>query len=188
MELLRSVGLLDTKGEQLAVDWWPEAIEQVLGARVLHNLADSIAARGSSPEEAARLATALRSLGLLTPTEPYDRTAPTRLDALCVLLHRRLQYAPGERDLCIMVHRVVAKRPDGTRELHSSTLLLHGDSCYSAMARTVGLPVAVSARLLLEGRLAKVGLLVPTDREIYEPVLEECAREGIQFRETRSTL
>ena len=54
------------------------------------------------------------------------------------------------------------------------------------MARTVSLPAAVAARLILDGRIALTGVCVPVDPEIYEPVLSALEPMGIVFRETRT--
>jgi hypothetical protein len=51
------------------------------------------------------------------------------------------------------------------------------------MNRTVGLPAAVGARLVLEGKISSRGVLVPVTPEIYEPALVELERLGITFSE-----
>ncbi|OQA94039.1 MAG: Saccharopine dehydrogenase [Chloroflexi bacterium ADurb.Bin222] len=51
------------------------------------------------------------------------------------------------------------------------------------MARTVGLPAAIAARLLLEGTLQRSGVLIPILPEVFEPVLTELERHGIRFEE-----
>jgi hypothetical protein len=51
------------------------------------------------------------------------------------------------------------------------------------MARTVGLPAAVAARLILAGGLDLTGCWIPTDPRIYRPVLAELEREGLRFAE-----
>jgi len=61
-----------------------------------------------------------------------------------------------------------------------------GPSGDSAMARTVSLPAAVAARLILDGRIASTGVRIPVDPEIYEPVLDALEPMGIAFRETRT--
>ena len=51
------------------------------------------------------------------------------------------------------------------------------------MARTVGMPAAIAVRLLMEDRIALRGSHLPTHPEIYRPVLDELAREGLAFAE-----
>ena len=54
------------------------------------------------------------------------------------------------------------------------------------MARTVSLPAAAAARLILDGRIGLTGVRIPVDPEIYEPVLSALGPMGIAFRETRT--
>jgi hypothetical protein len=51
------------------------------------------------------------------------------------------------------------------------------------MAKTVGLPLAIAAKLILKGELTLTGLHIPTAKEIYEPVLKELEDYGIRFTE-----
>jgi hypothetical protein len=57
------------------------------------------------------------------------------------------------------------------------------DAINTAMSKTVGLPLAVSALLILQGKMAPKGVLIPTDKSIYEPVLEALESHGITFNE-----
>ena len=58
----------------------------------------------------------------------------------------------------------------------------------SSMARTVGLPAAAGARLVLEGRIGSRGVLVPVIPEIYGPILAELRAQGIVFHEERTSV
>ena len=75
--------------------------------------------------------------------------------------------------------------PDGGRtERITSTLVDFGirdGDC--AMARTVSLPAAIAARLILEGKITQRGVLRPVHPEIYDPVLDELATLGIECKE-----
>jgi len=51
------------------------------------------------------------------------------------------------------------------------------------MARTVGTPAAVGARMILEGEIDLTGVHIPVLPEIYEPVLDELERLGTAFEE-----
>jgi len=58
----------------------------------------------------------------------------------------------------------------------------------SAMAKTVGLPCVIAAHLYLDGKLNLSGVHIPTTRDIYQPVLEKLAAEGIVFKSSISRL
>jgi saccharopine dehydrogenase-like NADP-dependent oxidoreductase len=65
-----------------------------------------------------------------------------------------------------------------------SSLVLDGENqLYTAMAKTVGLPIVFATEMLLKGELKTHGVRMPLDREIYEPVLQKLEAEGIRFQE-----
>jgi saccharopine dehydrogenase-like NADP-dependent oxidoreductase len=89
-----------------------------------------------------------------------------------------------------MEHRYDAfYQDDGRRVRHTSTMIDYGvDGGETSIARTTGLPPAIAARLLLEGRLPLTGVHAPVHPEVYEPSLAELARLGISFREKEEPL
>lgn len=136
-----------------------------------------------------RFTAALQRIGLLSAGEPFTVTS-TKLDSLCSFLQGRLAYGPGERDMVFMHHEFIVSSPDG-REMLTSTLCQFGqigDGHDSAMSVTVGLPVAVAARAVLEGKIKDRGVLVPTSRQVYGPIMGELGELGIRFAETRLLL
>ncbi len=107
------------------------------------------------------------------------------LDALAHLMIQKLAYAPGERDLLVMFHDFRVSYPDGKRQRITSSLIDYGiKNGESSMARTVSLPAAIGADLILKGKLATRGVLRPVIPEIYQPVLKTLATLNIAFTET----
>ena len=105
-------------------------------------------------------------------------------EALVQLLRSRLQLAAGGRDLVILLHRLVYERPDGSRRAVVSTLREWGEpDGETAMARTVGLPMALAVERILEGQLDLVGARIPTEPAIYDPILDGLEAEGIRLDE-----
>ena len=136
-----------------------------------------------------RAAPLLRWLGL-HEDRPVPKHAATPLQALAVLLQEKLQFEAGERDMIVLRHQFEAAYPEGDEERIVSTLIdygiPHGDS---AMARTVGLPVAVAAELVLDRLLGThAGLQIPITSDIYRPVLDRLKALDISFHETRTRL
>ena len=122
-------------------------------------------------------------LGLLEE-RPIPAGVNTALDALAALMIEKLKYEEGERDMIVLRHEFLASRPDGTSEKIVSTLIDYGiPGGDSSMSRTVGLPAAIGARLIAEGKIRKTGVQTPLDPTIYEPILEELSRHGVVFRE-----
>jgi saccharopine dehydrogenase-like NADP-dependent oxidoreductase len=121
-------------------------------------------------------------LGLFdkAPLPPDARTAA---DVLQYLLETRLAMRRGDKDMIVMQHEI-GYLQGGKRLRRTSTLVVKGeDALHTAMARTVGLPLGIAAKLLLEGKIAMRGVQIPVAPELYEPVLRELEAEGIRFEE-----
>lgn len=127
----------------------------------------------------------LKWLGLFSE-EPIGGSPRTAVQALARLLTEKLDLPPGGRDVVILLHQLEVAYPDGRTERICATLLEHGEpDGVSAMARTVGLPTGIAARLLLDDGLGITGCHLPTEPAIYRPVLAELEREGVGFQEVR---
>ncbi len=119
--------------------------------------------------------------------EPLGMENGSPLDVLERLMLGRLRYRPGERDMILLRHVLEVRTRTGGLERVVSTLVDYGQpDGDSSMSRTVGLPAAAAAGLLLDGKLRSRGVLVPVQPEIYGPILADLARRGIAFREERS--
>ena len=68
-------------------------------------------------------------------------------------------------------------------ELHSSMVSIGEDQTYTAMSNTVGLPLAIAVKMVLNGKIDLSGVLMPIVPEIYSPILEELRSFGIEFHE-----
>ena len=86
-------------------------------------------------------------------------------------------------------HEFIGKYPDGRQEKILSTMvdtgIPNGDT---SMARTVGLPAAIAARLIVEGKIDVKGVCIPVLPEIYTPVLAELEALNIKFIERKIIL
>lgn len=112
----------------------------------------------------------------------FQRTNGSPADLLLEMLERKWQLSPGDRDLIVM-HHSLDYELQGQIKTETSTLLLEGENeTYTAMAKTVGLPLAISVRLFLEGKIQLTGVLIPTDKALYEPIMEELKAYGVQFK------
>jgi saccharopine dehydrogenase-like NADP-dependent oxidoreductase len=59
------------------------------------------------------------------------------------------------------------------------------DQTYTAMAKTVGLPVAMATLLILNGKITTPGVQLPIKKEVYEPILKELEEYGVIFNEQK---
>jgi saccharopine dehydrogenase-like NADP-dependent oxidoreductase len=130
----------------------------------------------------------LEWLGLLSDRKLSIGTASV-FEMLSHTLKNRLVYNEGEMDLLVMHHEFEAIYPGLPRQRIQTTLIDRGDpGGDSSMSRTVGYPVGIATSLIAEGRISRTGVLRPVSAEIYTPVLAECERLGIHFKERRSEL
>lgn len=99
------------------------------------------------------------------------------------LLEDKWGLAVNDKDMIVMQHQFTYEIDGEKRVLHSSLVHLGEDQVQTAMATTVGLPMAIAAKLILKGEIHKVGVQIPVLKDIYEPILGELEQFGIQFIE-----
>ncbi len=127
-------------------------------------------------------------LGLFAAS-PLPLAKGSALDNLSALMVEKLKYEAGERDMIVLQHEFLVTAASGRNERIVSTLVDYGvPGGDSSMSRTVGLPAAIGARLVLEGKIAVTGVQVPVRPEIYEPILRELEAHGVRFTEARQVL
>jgi saccharopine dehydrogenase (NADP+, L-glutamate forming) len=188
------LGLLDLQARSDFNGTWRQLIAELVnvsgpGAQVAKGVQDKLAAAGISSELQHRTLEACQWLGLLSDRQLQWRG--TVMDTFCALLQEKLAFRPGERDMVLLHHRFVVEHADKSRERILSTLLSFGDSApggYSGMARTVGFPAAVAAQYMMEGIITRKGVIDPTPRDVYVPVLRELKNYQIDCVETVSKI
>jgi saccharopine dehydrogenase-like NADP-dependent oxidoreductase len=132
----------------------------------------------------------LRFLGLFDQ-EPCGCPGNTVADMVAHLLEERLAPQPGSHDMVILVHQMDVQYPGPPTacERLTYTMVDTGDAIgMSAMAKTVGLPTALAAEMMLRGDLHLSGCLLPTHEAIYKPVLKKLKDEGLHFTMSRKRL
>ncbi|MBK9480048.1 MAG: saccharopine dehydrogenase NADP-binding domain-containing protein [Bacteroidetes bacterium] len=127
----------------------------------------------------AAVAQKLNWLGLFDNTRiTLEKGSPAQL--LQHLLESKWELKPNDKDMIVMQHQFVTSK---NKHL-SSTLVVKGDdNVHTAMAKTVGLPMAIATRKILLGDIKLTGVQIPVMKEIYSPVLMELEELGIQFIE-----
>lgn len=104
--------------------------------------------------------------------------------SFCEVLKSKCRYEDDERDMCLMHTSIQAVFGDEVLEEHKSSLQVFGDSNHSAMSKTVGYTAAAATEVLLDDKtIAPGGLLLPTSKELYIPILDALATEGVRFKE-----
>lgn len=106
-------------------------------------------------------------------------------DILQFAVEKKLSLRPYDKDMIVMLHEIEYKAGDKKSLVRSSLVVKGENSLRTAMAKTVGLPLGIAAKLILKGKIKMTGLHIPTSKEIYEPVLAELAALGIRFHEKK---
>lgn len=116
-------------------------------------------------------------------SEHVGRSGLSPAGLLQHLLEQRWVLGPDDKDLVVMWHRFQYMLGGKAHEVHASLAVVGQDSTYTAMARTVGLPIAMACKLVLNGKVNDRGVLLPLKPAIYAPVLDELEQMGIVFDE-----
>ncbi len=163
---------------------WAELTEMFLpmqasGATIEERTANYL---GLSPTGA--IMSNLRWLGLFS-TEKIGVDVETSTEAMTHLINTKLKLTPEARDMVVLVHRMRVEYPGSDiKELHTASMIHNGErGGYTAMSKTVGLPAAIVAKLLMRHELPLTGCHIPTHPAIYQPVLRELKEHGIAFNE-----
>lgn len=141
-------------------------------------------------KEALAAVSGMEKLGMLSDEEMVTITPTSTIcSCLSLLLQKKLAYKEGEADLVIMNHELIVEYPQGEKERINSYLCLYGErGGYTATEKTVGLPVAIAAQLILDGKLNVTGVHGPNIKDIYDPVLEGLEKENIKMIEEREKI
>ncbi len=124
----------------------------------------------------------LKWLGLFE-RQPIELERATPAQVLQKLLEEKWPMAADDRDMIAMLHKFEYEL-DGKRwQAQSSMVTLGTSQVETAMAKTVGLPTAIGAKLILDGTITRRGVIIPTAPDVYEPVLAELKQHGIAFEE-----
>lgn len=99
------------------------------------------------------------------------------------LLEQKWVLSPQDKDLVVMMHEITYTLEHETYYVQSSMVLTGHNSVETAMATTVGLPLAMGVCAYLKGEYHLTGLHIPIDPTIYTPILNSLAEEGIVFKE-----
>lgn len=100
------------------------------------------------------------------------------------LLEEKWKLQPHDKDMIVMQHLFEYTGKDNKAHKLTSSLVVKGeDQVYTAMAKTVGLPLAITSKMIMQGKIKARGVVIPTTKEIYEPLLAELETFGIVFEE-----
>ena len=159
-------------------EWLEKRIASATGAINF----DDFLAKNVNMDEKAKVKAMFGWLGLFDETK-IPPHAKSSADVLQFAMESKLSLLPHDKDMIVMLHEFEYE-VDGKRAAIRSSLVVKGEnSVNTAMAKTVGLPLGIAAKLILNGTIRSRGLLIPVAKEIYEPVLNELGKFDIKFNE-----
>ncbi len=101
------------------------------------------------------------------------------------ILMDKWKLAEDEKDMIVMYHKFGYELNGEKKQIESNMVVIGDDQTYTAMAKTVGLPVAIAALKILNGEIKTPGVQLPITKEVYEPILKELQSYGINFKEKK---
>ncbi|NWU40612.1 AASS protein, partial [Hylia prasina] len=123
---------------------------------------------------------AVEWLGLLG--DELVPAADSIVGALAKHMEMKLPFGTGERDMIVMRSEIGLRHPSGHLEDKFIDLVVYGDNKgYSAMAKTVGYPAAIAAKMVLDGEITAKGMVIPLTKNVYGPILQRVQAEGIMY-------
>lgn len=127
-------------------------------------------------------------LGIFDDSEPFGIANASPAQLLESLLVKKWVLGPEDKDMLVMHHEFVSEL-NGEKEMIVSSMVNIGENqVYTAMSNTVGLPVAICGKMILNGDLTLKGVQIPVMKEVYGPILEELEEFGIKFVETSTVV
>jgi saccharopine dehydrogenase-like NADP-dependent oxidoreductase len=99
------------------------------------------------------------------------------------ILEEKWTLEPHDKDMIVMWHKFGFELNGKKRDIEASMVFIGEDQTYTAMSETVGLPIGICSKMILNGTIALKGVRIPIEKEIYEPVLAELEKYGVVFTE-----
>jgi saccharopine dehydrogenase-like NADP-dependent oxidoreductase len=122
-------------------------------------------------------------LGLDDKETMVNKGQCSAADLLQFAVEKKLGLRPYDKDMIVMLHEIEYENKGQHSFINSSLVVKGENSLRTAMAKTVGLPLGIAAKLILQGKIKLTGLQIPTRKEIYEPVLKELKQYQVEFKE-----
>lgn len=124
-------------------------------------------------------------LDLFNPTKKIGLKNATPAQMLQKILEDSWTLQKEDKDMIVMQHLFGYEINGEKRQIESSLVVLGENQTYTAMAKTVGLPVAIAALKILNREIKTPGVQLPISKEVYIPILKELENYGIKFTERK---
>jgi len=127
----------------------------------------------------------LLEVGIFDDSKKVGLKNATPAQVLQKILMDKWTLQEDDKDMIVMMHKFGYEYQGEKRQINSYMQVIGDDQTYTAMAKTVGLPVAIATLKILNGEIKTPGVQLPITKEVYEPILKELADYGITFKEEK---
>lgn len=127
----------------------------------------------------------LLELDLFNPNKIVNLPNATPAQILEKILTDSWTLEPEDKDMIVMYHKFGYELNGEKKQIDSKMVCIGDDQTYTAMAKTVGLPVAIATLLILNKQITTPGVQLPIKKEVYEPILKELEEYGVIFNEQK---
>jgi saccharopine dehydrogenase-like NADP-dependent oxidoreductase len=181
LDAMKSLNMLDDTLKDYSGMSYAEFIAERGGTKV-NDLKKNIALRLGTDDKSTAMES-LEFLGFFSDEKlNYQETTPLEITSDRMI--KKMLLADNERDMVILQHIILASYPDGKKEVIKSSMLDFGSpATNTSIARTVALPAAIAVKLILEDKTELTGVHRPVVPQIYNPVLNELKKLGIEMKE-----
>ncbi|WP_233883873.1 saccharopine dehydrogenase family protein [Tenacibaculum piscium] len=124
-------------------------------------------------------------LDIFNPTKKTGLKNATPAQILQKILSEKWTLEADDKDMIVMQHKFGYELDKQKYQIESSMVIKGDDQTYTAMAKTVGLPVAMATLRILNGDITTPGVQLPIKKEVYQPILKELENYGIIFVEKK---
>ena len=122
-------------------------------------------------------------LDVFSPTKKVGLKRATPAQILQKILMDTWTLDHDDKDMLVMYHKFGYELDGKKHQIDSTMVCIGEDQTYTAMAKTVGLPVAMATLAILNGKITTPGVQIPINKEVYTPILEELEDYGIVFHD-----
>jgi len=125
----------------------------------------------------------LEELDIFNPNKMVELQKATPAQILQKILMEKWTLQEDEKDMIVMYHKFGYELDGKFYQIDSSMVTIGEDQTYTAMAKTVGLPIAIATLAILNEKIVTPGVQIPLSKEVYDPILKELNEFGIHFNE-----
>lgn len=114
-------------------------------------------------------------------TIPLKKATPAQM--LQYILEDSWSLDEDDKDMIVMYHKFGYEFDGKQFQIDANTVVKGESRTHTAMAKTVGLPVAIATLAILNNKITTPGVQIPIKKEVYDPILEELKEYGVVFKE-----